>query len=149
MQRAEQRQKYHAANRQSCFITTLMQFIASWWLEPQAGQDLERIFVYATTRRQRALCHLITGQLLMSRKMSAALTHLDKGLKLADGLVRPADYFEIYNRHAILHHLILSDAGQPPRGLETLLNEARVIQRMNKHNHHGRFEPWPKQFLIP
>jgi len=149
MQRAERRQKYHASNHQSCFVTTLMQLIASWWLDPQAGHDLERVYIYATTRRQRALCHLVTGQLLMSRKMTGAMTHLNKGLKFADGLVKSDDYFEMYNRHATLRHLLLSDTGQPAQGLEVLLNEARVIQRLNKHNLHGRFKEWPEQFSIP
>ena len=149
MQQAERRQKYHASNRQSCFVTALMQLVAGWWLEPETAHVLERIFVYATTRRQRALCHLLAGQLLMSRKMKGALEHLDKGLRLADGLVRASDYFEIYNRHDTLRQLVLSEAGQPAHGLEEILNEARVIQRLSQHGPHGRFRPWPKQFLIP
>ena len=149
LQQAKQRQKFKAANRQSCFFTTLMQLIASWWLEPALEHDLERLFIYASSRRQQALSHLVTGQLLMSRKMTGATAYLDMGLKLADGLIKPDDYFELYNRHETLRHLILSNSGQTAQGLEVLLNEARVIQQLIKHNRHGQNKEWPQQFSIP
>lgn len=148
-QRARQREKYHAASRQSCFITSLMHLIADWWLEPESHHDLERVFVYATSRRQQALCHLVTGQLLISRKMVGATTHLDKGLKLADGLIKADDYFTLYNRHETLRYLSLSKPGQAGRQLESLLNEARVIQRLKKHHRHGQGQTWSDQFTIP
>lgn len=146
---AEYRLQQHPANHHTCFINTLMQLIADWQTEQVDRDGLERAFIYTISRRQLALAHLVVGQLLMSRKMSDALVHLNRGLYYADGLIKPVDYFTVYNRHEELRSLLLSTDGQAPQALEVLLNEARVIQQLNRGNTGLKIQDWPTQFSIP
>lgn len=146
---AEYRLQQNSANHYTCFITTLMQLVADWWTQQIGRNELERAFIDAISRRQLALAHLVVGQLLMSRKMSEAMVHLNKGLSYADGLIRHSDYFTVYNRHEDLTNLVFSKEGQQAQALEVLLNETRVIQQLDRGNIGLKTQDWPTRFSIP
>lgn len=77
-----------------------------------------------------ALLELLVGQLLISRKLRAALPHLKRAERLAARLFTPDDYFRVVERHELLTELTLGDTPTPALPLENLLTEARVIRRM-------------------
>ena len=77
-----------------------------------------------------ALLELVYGQLLISRKLRAGITHLKRAEQLAARLFAPGDYFTVIERHELLAELALGDAPSPPLPLESLLTEARVIRRL-------------------
>lgn len=122
----------------SSFSGIMMQTVADWWLGAVSGPDDMRGWHYATSRRKQALYYLIVGQLLMSCKMRQALEYLDKGRRLADGLITAGDYFTLYNRHEELRHLHVSEQRQKAHDLPALLNESRVIRRLAKHPQYTR-----------
>lgn len=146
---SEARLRHHPANRHAHFIATLTQIISDWWLEQPNRETIERVFIDARTKRQLAMSHIIAGQLLISRKLTGAMEYLDMGLDYADGLLKPDDYFTIYNRHNDLRHLPLSHSGQKPHSLNILLNEARVIQLMDKDNQGWSSDDWPNHYSMP
>ena len=78
----------------------------------------------------RALLELVTGQLLVSRKLSGAGAFLARGLQLATDLLPNRDYFMLLRRHEMLARLPLSNTPSPAQNLPELLVEAAVISRL-------------------
>jgi hypothetical protein len=104
---------------------------ARFWLEDFHQHDFELLGHSLTQpRRVRALLWLVYGQLLIATKQSSAFGYLETGLKLADGLMKPQDYFEVYNRHQALRSLRLSPQRAAGQTLESLLTEAAVIDKL-------------------
>lgn len=119
------------------FTAIMMQMVADWWLVGNHNLFPERGMHYADSRRKQALYHLIAGQLLMSCKLQPAMDYLDMGLRLADGLIHPDNYFSLYNRHEELRFLHLANSRQKPRKLTELLNESRVMRKLTPNSQYS------------
>jgi hypothetical protein len=124
------------------FTVRLIELIAGWW----AGQDLtmhhDSLAAESRTAHERALLELATGQLLISRKLAAGRAHLQRGFALAAPLLPAQDYFTVMKRHGLLEYLPLSPVPAAPAGLEALLTEAAVIQRLEgNRSRSGRADP--------
>lgn len=108
---------------------------ARYWLDDFSQYNFELMKnTLAKPRRLQALLYLTYGQLLIAGKRQAAFEYLDHGLRLADGLVNPSGYFEMYNRHVSLRSLKLSPQGSVGRNLQELLNEAAVIDKITQRS---------------
>lgn len=104
---------------------------ARFWLDDFESHDFELLsHSLNQPRRIQALLWLVYGQLLIATKQSSAFEYLETGLKLADGLMRPQDYFAVYNRHQALRSLRLSPHRTTGHTLEVLLKEAAVIDKL-------------------
>lgn len=114
----------------SLLAPRLADVIAGFWLGRDISHDY-RSLMATLPEPQRALVELVYGQLLMSCKRSGALVHLERGFELATAVLAPAAYFVLLRRHSLLRHLVLTPVGAPPQTLSDLLQEARVIARMN------------------
>ncbi|MDH5180824.1 MAG: hypothetical protein OEZ39_12875 [Gammaproteobacteria bacterium] len=145
----EQHRRLRPLSQQRQFVLLCGDLVLDWWRNCATRSDLDRLFIDARTRRHQALANLVAGQLLISRRLSGAMSYLDKGLDLADGLLKPEDYFVVYNRHNDLRCLSLSEAARPAQDLPTLLNEARVIQRLNTERPGFSKDNWPNRFSMP
>lgn len=155
----ERHLKRRRNRRGPSYLITLCQLITEYWVTDRVGLDrpnneferehLQSVLSHTKTRRQEALGYFVVGQLLMSRKMTGALEYLDQALTCADGLLKPDEYFIVYNRHEDLRHLPLSDTGQAPQTLNTLLNEARVIQQLERDKQGWTKDNWPNQYSMP
>ncbi|MDH5445644.1 MAG: hypothetical protein OEY52_08815 [Gammaproteobacteria bacterium] len=128
---AIQRQEKFGQLAKSSFLSVMMQMIADWWLDESCTSFPNRGMHYATSRRKQALYHLIAGQLLMSCKMQSAMDYLDIGLRYADGIISSDNYFILYNRHEELRFLHLATERQKPYRLTELLNESRVMRKLD------------------
>jgi len=105
--------------------------IGQYW----SGRPVEldyRSLMATAPREARPLVELIYGQLLVSRKRSGALPHLDRAFALLIPGLDPADYFALLKRHELLRMLLLTDTGSAPLDLPELLVEARVIRRLRQ-----------------
>lgn len=125
--------KRHGGNTLACRLQGL---IAHFWLQ---GGEVHELYVMISpaARRSahgRALLELIYGQLLISRRLSAGLKHLDEGFSLAANLFAANDYLAVMNRHRLLKQLPLSDTPMTAEPLEALLTSAKVIERMRQSN---------------
>lgn len=135
--RARQRQDRQGQYGYASFSGIMLQTVADWWLDagnavcPTCGMH------YANSKRKMALYHLIVGQLLISCKLQPAMDYLDMGLRHADGLINPADYFRLYNRHEELRYLPLSSTRQRAYDLPALLNESRIIRKLTRPNQYS------------
>lgn len=114
----------------SLLAPRLADVIAGFWLGRDVSHDY-RSLMATLAEPQRALVESVYGQLLMSCKRGGALVHLERGFELATAVLAPAAYFVLLRRHSLLRHLVLTPAGAPPQTLSDLLQEARVIQRLN------------------
>ncbi len=81
---------------------------------------------------ERALLELVQGQLLMSRRLPGAMAYLDRGFRLAVPWLGAREYFRVLKRHELLRELPPAPSPQPPRDLDALLTEARVIRRLRR-----------------
>ena len=131
--RARQRLERKGQQARSSFSAVMLQTIPDWWLDSGNVDCPTRGMHYANSKRKMALYHLIVGQLLLSCKLQPAMDYLDMGLRHADGLIKPDDYFTLYNRHEELRYLPLSTRRQKAYDLSALLNESRVIRKLT-HN---------------
>lgn len=122
-------QRAHVAGGR-VFGPRLQELICSYWRGGQWRVVRDSLHAAAGAPLEAALLALITGQLLMSRRRAGAMAELDRGFGLAANLFRAEDYFRVLRRHALLRHLPLTTAGQPPAGLDALLTEARVIHAL-------------------
>ncbi len=122
-------QRAHAGGG-SGFGPRLQSLICSYWRGGQWQVVRDSLRATAVSPLEAALLELVTGQLLMSRKLSGAMERLDAGFGLAANLFPAGDYFRVLRRHALLRRLPLSAAGQPAAGLASLLTEARVIRAL-------------------
>lgn len=107
----------------------LAEMIAGYWQGRAVTHDYRSLIATLPEVRQAAV-ELVYGQLLMSRKRTGAMRHLDRGFELATPAFEPAAYFVLLRRHTLLRNLVLTVAGSPPQTLSDLLQEARVIQRL-------------------
>jgi len=123
----------------SVFPLRLGEIILRFW----AGQDIDAAYQNLSAvldeLHQRALLELCIGQLLMARRSLQAWSHLDRGFQLAAHLLEPEDYFLVLKRHELLRQLPsgLGDSGAA--GLEALLKEAAVIERLKGHGTHSGY----------
>ena len=128
--RARRRRQASLKAGESTFTARLIELIAGWW----GGQDLAMHHASLAgeprTPQEQALLELVTGQLLVSRKLAAGRAHLQRGFALAAPLLPAQDYFTVMKRHGLLERLSLSSVPAAPAGLEALLTEAAVIQRL-------------------
>lgn len=86
-----------------------------------ADMQREVLFHEASDDLQRAAVELITGQIMLARRMNGAWAWLDSAEKrLAHRLPGPG-YLELLRRHATLRALTLFDHPKPMRPLEALL----------------------------
>lgn len=141
--RAQQRQRRGQRQRR-CRTCALQELVARYWL----GEDLNTLYrhVLPLLRRSahgRALLELITGQLLLSRRLSEARQHLERGFHLASRLFTPADYLTVLKRQQQLSHLPLSATPLPAAPLAQLLVTAQVIERMEggRRGPRGKHDP--------
>jgi hypothetical protein len=112
-------------------MTDLIQEIISlYWLGRPVEANYQALVRLYKKRREHALGALVYGQLLMSRKLSGALDHLQAGFELGRPYFTAAEYFTVYRRHRLLEHLPLQATASPPHDLQSLLNQAAVIQRL-------------------
>lgn len=123
---------------------------ARYWRDDFSRYDYELLEKQVGgSRRMHALLALCFGQLLMSRKRKGAFFYLDRGLRLADPLLRTEDYFTLYNRHQQLRALSLTEQGAAGSTLQALLNEAAVIEQLKSKPLAGRvFNPHPQDTLM-
>ncbi len=113
-----------------CFRERLAELVARYWSGRDAAMSYRSLAVAAEPGFERALLELCYGQLLLARKLAAASGHLERGFALAAHLLAPDDYFRVMKRHHTLSVLVLSDRPAEPCGLQALLREARVIERL-------------------
>lgn len=108
----------------------LQEMIARFWLGYPIVMMYETLIAQTWNDNDRALIELVYGQLLMSKKLQGASVHLHKGFGLARKALGPEEYFLLMNRHNLLDFLVLSKTPATGQNLQTLLNEAGVIQRL-------------------
>lgn len=106
----------------------VLQQIARFWLAEPAGDTRAP----AADAREHALQELVRGQLLASRKLRPAMTHLARGFHLAAPFLETADYFRLLREHELLSCLPYADAPAAALDLPALLNEAAVIRRLRQ-----------------
>lgn len=127
---AQQRQ---LAGRGTLFTARLAELIACYGLGRAITLDYQSLLATATPD-QRALLELVYGQLLISRKLSAARGHLKRGFTLATPRYKPAEYFTVLRCHEMLGWLLLTEQAAVAQSLPDLLNEARVIKQLQPAN---------------
>lgn len=140
--RAGQRRQAALRSGEPVFTARLIELIAGAW----AGQDLTMhhasLTAEAGARHEQALLELVTGQLLISRRLAAARGHLQRGFALAAPLLPAQDYFTVMKRHGLLEYLPLGALAAEPAGLQALLAEAAVIRRLQgERSRGGRPDP--------
>ncbi|MEF3193068.1 MAG: hypothetical protein K6346_02440 [Halothiobacillaceae bacterium] len=95
-----------------------------------ATMQREVLMAEADDDLQRAAVELITGQVMLARRLKGAWAWLDAAEKrLAHGLPGPG-YLELLRRHAMLRTLPLFDQPKPMRPLKELLAIAAAISRL-------------------
>lgn len=121
------------AGSASAELPRLAQLIAGYWLGRIVEHDYRSLAATLAPGRH-ALLELIYGQLLISRKRTGAMAHLQRGFALATPGLAPADYFALLRRHELLQALVLSPGGGAPQSLPDLLNEARIVRQFRGRN---------------
>ena len=135
---ARQARQHALAGQRDPFPAQLAELIAGFWLGRAIELD-HRSLLATAPHEYRGFVELVYGQLLASRKLTGASTYLQQGFRAAVLLNRlaPADYLALLRRHELLRLLVLTEVGSPPRTLPDLLNEARIIRRLQPSS--GRF----------
>ncbi len=106
---------------------------AKFWQGVQISDDYKALQHLAShSPHGRTLLELVYGQLLLSRQLSGALEHLDKGFDLARNLFSAGDYFTVMNRHRHFRHLPLAKHPSSPSTLQQLLVTAQVIHHLER-----------------
>jgi hypothetical protein len=118
------------------FQLQVIQLLCHYWMDVSILLEYRQLMAIATGKRDRALLELVYGQLLLSRRRTPALQHLDCGFRLAAGYLEARDYFLLVRRHDLLRYLPLSAAGVAPQGLQSLLAEAAVISQLQGARRH-------------
>ena len=118
------------------FQLQVMLLPGRYWMDVSIRLEYQQLAASASVQRDRALLEIVYGQLLLSRKQSPALRHLDRGFRLATGYIEAADYFPLVRRHELLRYLPLSDEAAAPQGLQSLLVEAAVIRQLRGAERH-------------
>ena len=84
----------------------------------------------AENELQRAAVELITGQVMLARRLKGAWTWLDAAEKRLAQHLPGADYIKLLRRHAVLRALTLFDAPRPMRPLEELSAIANATSQL-------------------
>lgn len=141
--RAQQRQRRGHRQRR-CRSCVLQELIARYWL----GEEIGPLYRHALPLLQgsahgRALLEIITGQLLLSRRLNGARQHLEEGFHRASRLFTPSDYLAVLKRQQQLSYLPLGDTALPAAPLSELLTTAQVIERMagSSRRSRGKHDP--------
>lgn len=129
---AEQRALSAGMTGDRLLAPRLAVLIAGFWLG-RAAELGYRSLIVTQSPEPLALVELVYGQLLISRKLTGALEHLDRGFMLAAPQLTPLDYFAMLRRHELLRALPLQSTASVPQPLHDLLTEARVIRRLQPH----------------
>ncbi|MGA7802045.1 MAG: hypothetical protein WCC36_14675 [Gammaproteobacteria bacterium] len=131
LQEALERLQQSYAQGRPCFACRLQELIARYWLGWDVEGDYRTLMATAPGERDLALTDLVYGQLLMSRKRAAAMTHLNDGFARAVHQLAAREYFQVLRRHELLGYLPVASRGHAsPQGLDALLAEAGVIRRL-------------------
>lgn len=130
LQQAQRLQHEAHRRRRRCSACPFHEWIARFWLGRSTDAAYAQLMHPGNPPRRRALAELISGQLLMSRRLTGAMERLRNGFYLAGPHLQAAEYFRILKRHELLANLPLNTSPAPPRGLEALLREARVIEQL-------------------
>ncbi|OOZ41242.1 hypothetical protein BOW53_04485 [Solemya pervernicosa gill symbiont] len=128
--RAQQAQRTALIHATSPFLPRLTALLASFWLGGYEEDEWLQMAQLASSEYEQVLVELLQGQLLVSRKLSGALHHLKSAFMKASNLLEAEGYFEVLKRHEVLACLPTAPHPAEPLGLEALLTEAAVIQRM-------------------
>lgn len=127
---AQRQQQRAHRQRRSCSACPFHELIARFWLGRSTDALYDHLMHDPRVTRRQALAQLISGQLLMSRRLRGAMERLRNGFFLAAPHLQAAEYFQILKRHELLALLPLLAQPGKPQGLESLLREARVIQQL-------------------
>lgn len=128
--RAEAGQQACLRTGESCFRLRVLAIICHEWLGSEPEIPCEALAALAGDGDDRALLDLVQGQLLASRKISGAMEYLHNGFRLAAPHLGPGEYFGLLQRHELLGSLPYSGKSSVPQGLDSLLNEAAVINKL-------------------
>jgi hypothetical protein len=112
------------------FAVQLGEMICRYWAGREIEADYLNLSALYRGEREQATLELVSGQLLIARRLRGAWHHLDRGFGLAARLLGAEDYFVVLGRHELLRQLPLFPKPSPPAGLDALLCEARVIARL-------------------
>lgn len=94
--------------------------------------DMQRDVLWSEAKDdvQRAAVELITGQVLLARRLKGAWTWLDAAEKRLAHRLPGSDYLELLRRHAALRALTLFDQPKTLRPLEELLAIAKATSQL-------------------
>lgn len=128
----EVQQRQHQAHRRHgrCSACPFHELVARFWLGRSTDALYARLTHAASASRRRALAELVSGQLLMSRRLQGAMERLRNGFFLAAPHLPAADYFQVLQRHELLALLPLLARPAAPQSLAALLREAQVIRQL-------------------
>ena len=116
--------------------------VGHFWQGRDIFSELAPRFQITTGQDERALLELVTGQLLISRKLNGALEYLDQGFRHATPFLSARDYLALMNRHRRLRSLELGEGGGAGLTLDELLQEAAVVDRIRGGEpHRMRYNP--------
>ncbi len=106
---------------------------------------MEALFRQRRSPRALALLFLIHGQLLAVRQRPAAKEKLAQGVRLANRLLHPQDYFSLHHRHRLLALLPIT-SGREAQPLKILLQTAAVQEQLDA-TQKPRHTPRPNAFF--
>lgn len=130
---AERREQQRLKRHGTAYLSPLLKLIALHWL----GEAIEGHYHYliSTTSRSmhaQILKPFIYGQLLMSKKKTGAMEHLNQAFHQARLLLKPEDYFHLMKRHKMLDNIPLCEQPNAGETLSELMVTAGVIERMKQ-----------------
>jgi hypothetical protein len=114
----------------SRFPGRVLETVSRFWLDKPIELHYLEMRAIAADARERAIAELVYGQLLITCRLRASLSHLAAAVEQGRGLLTTQDYFALLRRHALLGSLYLGDEPRPPQDLSSLLLEAAVIRRL-------------------
>jgi hypothetical protein len=104
--------------------------IVRYWAGTDIDMDYRSLHATLGEARAKAQLELCFGQLLIAARHDSAWSHLDAGFVLAANIMEPEEYFIILKRHERLRSLPLYPQPRPSAGLQQLLTEAGIIERL-------------------
>lgn len=131
----QQLQVFVASGR-SGFNVRLAEFVARYWCGYDLDAAYRNLLALHREQREQAQLRLCYGQLLIACKRKPAWDYLDSGFELAAHLLEPEEYFLVLKRHELLRRLQSNTTPSTPAGLDELLAEAGVIQRLKSAESH-------------
>lgn len=124
------------ASGRGSFPARLAELVVRYWCGHDVDAAYRNLLALHGERREQAQLKLCYGQLLMACKHEPACDYLDSGFELAAHLFEPEEYFLVLKRHELLRRLQLTPTPSKAAGLDELLTEARVIQRLKGRESH-------------